>query len=90
MGAEIGALPDRSRDRRTGPTGQASLPSRVRRELCGAAAAGRLRPAQVAAGPLPVPGSLPPVPDRLGGELGAGGDVKLGEHVREMGLHRPA
>jgi hypothetical protein len=30
------------------------------------------------------------VPDRLGGELGAGNDVKLGEDVREMGLHRPA
>src|SRR5262249_46544556 len=35
-------------------------------------------------------GALPPVPDRLGGELGAGGDVKLGENVREMGLHGPA
>jgi hypothetical protein len=29
-------------------------------------------------------------PGRLGGELGAGGEVKLGEHVREMGLHGPA
>jgi hypothetical protein len=34
---------DRSRDRRTGPDGQASLPSWVRRELCGAGG-GRLRP----------------------------------------------
>ena len=33
---------------------------------------------------------LPPVPDCFGGELSAGGEVKLGEHVREMGLHRPA
>ena len=36
------------------------------------------------------PGWLPPVPNRLGGELGAGGDLELGEHVREMGLHGPA
>jgi len=62
----------------------------VRRELVVPAAAGRLRPAQVAAGPFLVAGSLPPVPGRLGGKLGAGSDVKLGEHVREMGLHRPA
>jgi hypothetical protein len=79
---------DRSRGRRTGPTGQASLPLRERPELCGHGG-GRLRPA-LAAGPFPLPGSLPPVPDRLGGELGAGSDVKLGEHVREMSLHRPA
>ena len=26
----------------------------------------------------------------LGGELGAGGDVELGEHVGQVGLHRPA
>jgi hypothetical protein len=26
----------------------------------------------------------------LGGELGAGGDVELGEHVSQVGLHRPA
>ena len=39
---------------------------------------------------VPAPRSLPPAPGRLGGELGAGSDVKLGEHVREMGLHRPA
>ena len=35
----------------------------------------------------PSPGSLPAVPDRLRGELGAGGHVELGEHVHEMGLH---
>lgn len=33
---------------------------------------------------------LTPVPGRLGGELGARGDLKLREHVREMGLRRPA
>jgi hypothetical protein len=31
-----------------------------------------------------------PMPGHLGGELGTGGDVQLGEHVREVGLHGPA
>jgi hypothetical protein len=30
------------------------------------------------------------MPGRLHGELGARGEVKLGEHVSEMGLHCPA
>jgi hypothetical protein len=42
------------------------------------------------AGLCPSPGSLPLVPGRLGGQLGAGGEVKLGEHVPEMSLHGPA
>jgi len=88
VGAEIGALPGQIAGRQTGPAGQASLPSWVRRELCGAG--GGLARAQVASGPFPAPRSLPPAPGRLGGELGAGSDVKLGEHVREMGLYRPA
>ena len=39
---------------------------------------------------FPSPGWLLPVPGRLSGELGAGGDVELGEHVCQMGLHRPS
>jgi hypothetical protein len=58
-------------------------------ELVVPAAASRLRPAQVPAGLCP-PGRLLLVPNRRGGELGAGGDVELGEHVREMGLHGAA
>jgi hypothetical protein len=46
--------------------------------------------ARAAAGPFCVRGWLAPVPDGLGGELGAGGEVELGEHVRKVGLHRPA
>jgi hypothetical protein len=45
---------------------------------------------QVRAGPFPLPGLLPPVPGRLGGELSARGEVKLGEHVPDVGLHGPA
>jgi hypothetical protein len=80
---------DRSRDRQTGLPGR-----RPFRHGCGAnfvvTAAAACARAQVASGPFPAPRSLPPAPGRLGGELGAGSDVKLGEHVREMGLHRPA
>ena len=55
------------------------------------AGSGRLPAPGLGAGDAgPVPGSLPSVPGCLGGELGAGGDVKLGEHVREMRLHCPA
>ena len=31
-----------------------------------------------------------PMAGHVGGELGTGGDVQLGEHVREVGLHGPA
>ena len=31
-----------------------------------------------------------PMAGHVDGELGAGGDVQLGEHVREVGLHGPA
>ena len=61
----------------------------VSAELVVPAAANRLRPAQVPAG-LCRRGWLPLVPNRLGDELGTGGDVELGEHVREVGLHGPA
>ena len=38
----------------------------------------------------PVPGRLlQAVAGDLGGELGAGGDVELGEHVHQVGLHGP-
>ncbi len=30
-----------------------------------------------------------PMPGYVGGELGTGGDVQFGEHVREVGLHGP-
>lgn len=43
VGAEIGTLPGQVADKRTGPAGHASLPSWVRRELCGADGS-RLRP----------------------------------------------
>ena len=39
--------------------------------------------------PLPV-ALLGAVAGDLGGELGAGGDVELGEHVGQVGLHGPA
>jgi hypothetical protein len=38
-------------------------------------------------GPVPLPGRVSPVPGRLRGQLGTGDDVKLREHMREMGLH---
>ena len=31
-----------------------------------------------------------PMATHVDGELGTGGDVQLGEHVREVGLHGPA
>ena len=31
-----------------------------------------------------------PMAGHVDGELGAGGDVQLGEHVREVGLHGPS
>jgi|HubBroStandDraft_4_1064222.scaffolds.fasta_scaffold487599_2 hypothetical protein len=31
-----------------------------------------------------------PMPGHVDGELGTGGDVQFGEHVREVGLHGPA
>lgn len=80
-----------------GRTEDAGHASGVSLRLCGRAAGSRspqwvitLLAARPAYGPVPFPGCLSPLPNRLGGELGAGGDVKLGEHVREMGLHGPA
>lgn len=32
----------------------------------------------------------PPMSGHIDGELSTGGDVQLGEHVREVGLHGPA
>ena len=77
-------------DRQAGPTGQAPAPSRVRLEPCGAGGGRPPAPASRAAEPFPSPRLLPPVPNRLCGELGGGGDVKLGEQVREMSLHGTA
>jgi len=41
-------------------------------------------------GPVPFAGWLALVAGRFGGELGAGGEVQFGEHVREVGLHGAA
>ena len=37
-----------------------------------------------------VRGVAAPMAGHVDGELGTGGDVQLGEHVREVGLHGPA
>ena len=62
--------------------------------LCGRAAGSRSRrrvmtalAALPACGLVLLPGRVSPSPGRLRGQLGAGGDVKLGEHVPQMGLH---
>jgi len=46
----------------------------------------RAYPGLPARGPVRPRGLVPPAPGRLGGELGAGGDVQLGEHMREVTL----
>jgi hypothetical protein len=43
-----------------------------------------------AGGVRPVRRLAAPMPGHVDGELGTGGDVQLGEHVREVGLHGPA
>jgi hypothetical protein len=42
-----------------------------------------------AGGVRPVRRVAAPMPGYVGGELGTGGDVQFGEHVREVGLHGP-
>ena len=43
-----------------------------------------------AGGVSPVRRVAAPMAGHVDGELGTGGDVQLGEHVREVGLHGPA
>lgn len=85
-------LPGRLMDEEAGTTAGLPAARRAWRRLAilQQVVAGRRRLAEVAAEPVPSPGSLSPVPGRLRGELGAGGEVKLGEHVSEVGLHGPA